>query len=40
MSANELRRGVGLPGGEHLPGHDDYKECLAGIDLILGDLMK
>lgn len=25
---------------EHLPGHDDRKEYLAGIDLILGSLMK
>jgi hypothetical protein len=40
MSANELRRGVGLPAGEHLPGHDDRKEYLAGIDLILGGFMK
>jgi hypothetical protein len=25
---------------EHLPGHDDRKEYLAGIDLILGGIMK
>jgi hypothetical protein len=31
---------VGLPAAEHLPGHDDRKEYLTGIDLILGGIMK